>query len=300
MPDEITHSFIRTNGVRLHVARIEKDGPLVFLLHGFPEFWYSWRKQMPVLARAGFRVWAPDLRGINTSAKPHGIAAYHLNALVLDIVELLDAASVAQAIIAGHDWGAVIAWRLAMDYPERVSRLAILNVPHPAKFLDGFRIPQQWLRSWYIGFFQLPWLPETFITRNARWVARGMRSSAVRKQAFTNEDLEMYAQALLQPGAAHAAINYYRALLRWDFWLPLKPIKVPTLMIWGEEDIALSKRLTYGTEKYVSDFRLHYIPRCGHWVQNEAPDEVNQLLLEFLRETPFAVRPSSIQGTQPV
>ncbi len=244
--------------------------------------WYSWRNQLSALGDAGFCAWAPDLRGYNLTDKPHGVHAYRYDALTLDVEELLNAAGADQAVIVGHDWGGLVAWRFAMDYPERTAKLVILNVPNPAKARDGLRIPRQWLRIWYIGWFQLPYFPETLFAQNARLIARGLQRSSVRAGAFTDADVAVYARAIAQPGAMHAAINYYRALFRHGFWQPIKPIRVPTLMIWGENDFALGKALTYGTERYVSNLRMHYIPHCGHWVQNEAPDEVNEQLLAFL------------------
>lgn len=279
---DLQHSFIQANGIRFHVARVERDAPLILFLHGFPECWYSWRNQIPVMANAGFRPWAIDMRGFNLSDKPRGVGAYHLNVLETDIEELLNTAGAQEAIIVGHDWGALVAWRFAMDYPERVSKLVIMNVPHPATARAGFRIPRQWLKSWYIAFFQLPRLPERFLTEFPLRTARGIRSTAVRREAFSDADIDVYAAAIAQPGAMHAAVNYYRSLVRGGFWLPVKPIDVPTMMIWGEEDIALDKALTYGTDRWVRDFRIHYIPNCGHWVQNEAAAEVNKLMLDFI------------------
>lgn len=282
MPD-LNHTFVRANNITFHVAQIEQNAPLILFLHGFPECHYSWRHQLPAVSRAGFRAWAPDLRGYNLTDKPRGIAAYHLNALELDIYELLNAAGVEKAIVVGHDWGALIAWRFAMDYAERVEKLVIMNVPHPAQYQIGVCLPQQWLKSWYIAAFQIPSLPERFMSSNARQIAEGLRISAMRKNAFSDADLAVYARAIAQPGAMQAAINYYRAWVRWGFRLPNRRIDVPTLMLWGEEDIALSKELTYGTERWVRDLRIHYIPNCGHWVQNEAAEEVNQQLLDFIK-----------------
>lgn len=279
---ELVHTFVQANGIRFHVAQLERNAPLVLFLHGFPECWYSWHHQLPAVSDAGFRAWAPDMRGYNITSKPHGVAAYHLNTLSLDVNQLLDAAGVEKAIIVAHDWGALVAWRFAMEYPERVDKLVIMNVPHPAAHRRGFRIPRQWLMSWYIASFQIPYLPETFMSKNAALIAQGMRQTAVRKEAFTDADLRIYARAIAQPGAMRAAVNYYRAFVRWGFWLPYKPIDAPTLMLWGLEDIALSKELTYGTDQFVRDFRIHYIPNCGHWVQNEASAEVNQVMLNFL------------------
>lgn len=280
---EPDHAFVRANNLTFHIAQIERSAPLVLFLHGFPECYYSWRHQMPAVSRVGFRVWAPDLRGYNLTDKPRGIGAYHLNALELDVYELLNAAGADKAILVGHDWGALIAWRFAMDYPERLDKLVIMNVPHPACYGTGFRMPSQWLKSWYIGAFQIPYLPERLMSRNARRVAEGLRWGSVRKQAFNDADIAVYAKAIAQPGVMRAAINYYRALARWGFRLPVKRIDVPTMMVWGEQDLALRQELTYGTEKWVTDFRIHYIPDCGHWVQNEAPDVVNQLLVDFIK-----------------
>lgn len=280
---DVEHIFLRANGINFHVVQMEQDAPLILFLHGFPECWYSWRHQLPAMAKAGFRAWAPDLRGYNLSSKPLGVDAYQLGVLALDVEELLNAAGVEKAIIAGHDWGGLIAWQFAMDYPERISRLVIMNAPHPARQRAGFFMLRQWLKSWYIAAFQLPYLPEMILTRDPRATAEGLRSSAVRREAFADADLEIYRRAIAQPGAMHAAVNYYRALARAGFWLPIKPIDAPTLMIWGEDDIALGKELAYAPERWVRNFRLLLIPHCGHWVQNEAADEVNDVMLEFLR-----------------
>ena len=282
----IEHTFVRANGIRFHVARIERDAPLVLFLHGFPECWYSWRHQMQAVADAGFRAWAPDLRGYNLTSKPRGVEAYHYSALTLDVEELLNAARANRAIIVGHDWGAIVSWWFAMDYSERVEKLVIMNVPHPGKVPDGLRNPRQWLKSYYIGAFQIPYLPEKWIAKNARRMAKSIRHMATRRDAFSDEDIAQYARAIAQPDAMHCALNYYRAWVRWGIWRRIKPIDVPTLMLWGEDDVALSKELTYGTEKFVRDFRMHYIPNCGHWVQNEAAEEVNRELVQFITSNP--------------
>lgn len=283
MNDELTHAFVRANNLRFHIVQVESDAPLILFLHGFPEFWYSWKHQLTAVAAAGYRAWAPDMRGYNTSDKPRGVWAYHLNTLALDVEELLNAAGVEKAVIVGHDWGANVAWRLAMDYTERVEKLVIMNVPHPARVSAAFAMPRQWVKSWYIPMMQTPWLPEAMMRRYPGVLAESIRLTAVHKEAFTDADIAQYRGAISQPGAIPAMLNYYRALVRWGFRLPIKPITAPTLIIWGEEDVALEKELTYGTERWVPDFRIHYIPRCGHWVQNEAADEVNEVLLDFLK-----------------
>ncbi len=277
-------TYMKVNGIRLHAMTQGERGPLVVLLHGFPECWYSWRQYLPWLAEAGYRAVAPDLRGYNLSDKPKGIINYQAPILARDIYELIHLLGAEKAIVVGHDWGAAIAWYLAMYYPQAVEKLVICNVPHPAKFAAGIRTWQQLRKSWYIFAFQLPWLPEYMMQRNLYGVMEQvMRGSAVRKEAFSDDDLRVYAQAMSQPGALTAALNYYRAVVRWGWHLPVQPISAPTQIIWGEEDIALGKELTYGTERYVPDLRIHYIPNCGHWVQQEALQEVQEVLREFLR-----------------
>jgi len=276
--------YLTANGIRFHILGDgPEEEPLVLLLHGFPEFSYAWHRQLPVLAAAGYRAWAPDLRGYNLSDKPRGVRNYHLLTLARDVRELIRAAGVERAVVIGHDWGAIIAWRFAMEYPQALSKLVILNVPHPGKYAAGVHNPRQLMRSWYIGLFQIPWLPEYLLSHNSRSWAEELRRAMIRQDRFTEADAEAYARAMAQPGAMRAAVDYYRAFARWGFWLPVKLIHAPTLMIWGENDVALEKSLTYNTEKFVSNFRVHYIPHCGHWVQNEAPEEVNKTLLEFLQ-----------------
>jgi pimeloyl-ACP methyl ester carboxylesterase len=281
----LQETFITANGIRLHAMTQGSSGPLVVLLHGFPECWYSWRQYLPFLAEAGYRAAAPDLRGYNLSEKPKGIINYQTPILARDVYELIHALGEERAIVVGHDWGAAVAWNVAMYFPQAVEKLVICNVPHPATFSQGLRTWQQLRKSWYIFAFQLPWLPEYLMQRDLyRTLDQTMRGSAVRKEAFSDDDLRVYAEALGQPGALTAALNYYRAVVRWGWRVPVQPISAPTLMIWGEDDIALGKELTYGTEQYVPNLRIHYISHCGHWVQQEALDEVQRVLLGFLVE----------------
>ncbi len=278
-------NFVPANGVRLHaVVAGPEDGPLAVLLHGFPECWYSWHHQIPLLARAGYRVVAPDQRGYNLSDKPDGVSAYGIDRVTSDVAALIRTLGRERAVIVGHDWGGAGAWRFAMDYPEMVEKLVVMNAPHPAIFARELR--QGWeqrLNSWYILFFQLPWLPETLLTFAPRATAwRFFRGTAVREEAFTDADLRVLAAAIAQPGAMTAALNWYRAALRYPSAHPPRIIERPTLVVWGEEDQALSKALTYGLADWVPDLRLHYVLNCGHWVQNEAPDEVNAQLARFL------------------
>jgi len=279
-----THQQAIVNGVRLHWVEAG-SGPLVLLLHGFPEFWYSWRHQVPALAAAGFRVLAPDLRGYNLSDKPPGVAGYRLEALTGDVAGLIAHAGAASAAVVGHDWGGGIAWTLAMRRPELVRKLAVLNAPHPAVFLRELRRPGQLLRSWYMFFFQLPWLPELLLRAgNYALLERTLRRDPVRPGAFTEDDIRRYKEALSQPGARTAAINYYRAAFRRmrSASRGMAPVTVPTLLIWGEQDRYLGRRMTEGLDRWVPDIRVARLPDASHWVQQDAPERVNEFLAGFL------------------
>lgn len=289
-----THHFAVVNGIRLHYVEAG-TGPLVVLLHGFPEFWYSWRHQLPALAGAGFRALAPDLRGYNESAKPAGIASYAIDPLTQDVAELIHAVGAERATIVGHDWGGGIAWAFAMRFPTLVDRLVILNAPHPALFFRELRTPAQLARSWYIFFFQLPWLPEWALRRrNFAGLERALRSDPVRPGTFTEEDIRAFKEAWAQPGALTAGINYYRAMKRHgirSLRSELRPIDVPTLVIWGERDRYLGIRLLDGLGDWVTRLRIERLPNASHWVQNDAAERVNELLLAFLREGETGVKP---------
>jgi len=271
------------NGVRLHLAEAG-TGPLVLLLHGFPEFHYSWRHQIPALAAAGFRVIAPDLRGYNLSDKPRGVLAYDIDRLVADVLGLIHHAGRERAIVVGHDWGGAIAWMTAMLHPEAVEQLVILNAPHPALFVRALRAPNQLLRSWYMFFFQLPWLPEWRMRCCHFASLEKLMRTTLRPGAFSDEDIRRYREALAQPGALNAAINYYRAAFRRNpLTTRFRPIEMPTLVIWGEQDPYLGIRLLDGLDHWVKPLRVERLPDAGHWVQCEAPQRVNELLLPFLQ-----------------
>jgi len=289
----LDHRFVETNGVRLHCA-VQGDGPLVILLHGFPECWYSWRHQIAALA-ASFRVVAPDLRGYNESDKPTGVSAYAVTELVADVKGIVETFGERQAIIVGHDWGGVIAWHFAMAHPEMTRRLVVMNAPHPARFFEHLRSnPRQLLRSWYMFFFQIPWLPETLLgLGKARAVGKMIRDSATVRDAFTPEDLRSLREAANRPGALRSAINYYRAAFRsMRRKRPAWPrITAPTLLLWGEDDVALGRELTSGMEPLLEGpFEIKYIPHCGHWIQQEQASIVNDYLLRFLTNEEAAPR----------
>ena len=286
------HRQAVVNGVRLHYveAGVEAgNGPLVVLLHGFPEFWYSWRFQIPALAEAGFRVITPDMRGYNTSEKPPGVAAYRVKHLSADVTALITHAGERQAVVVGHDWGGAVAWGVAARYPERVSKLVVMNAPHPAAFARELKNMKQLRKSWYILFFQLPWLPELLFRSGGRGgLEQIFRHGSLRPELFTDEDLNRYTGALLQPGALEASVNYYRAAFRGALRGALRggtqvgKITTPTLLVWGEQDAFLGTELTEGLGPFVPDLRLLRV-KASHWVQIDAFERVNEVLLEFLK-----------------
>ena len=271
---------VRVNGVRLHCV-VEGEGPLVLLLHGFPETSHAWRKQIPALANR-FRVVAPDLRGYGRSEKPPGIDAYRSSVLADDIAALIHEFGAARAHVAGHDWGGGVAWTLAMLRPDAVDRLVVLNCPHPVVMQQALRSSWTQIRkSWYIFAFQLPWLPEWALCRSAAKAIRDTLRRSSKPGTFSVADLEEYARAFCAPGAATGALNYYRAALRSR--LPPAKIKAPAMLIWGEEDFALGIELTRGMDDlFETKPRVEYVPDTSHWVMEERPEVVNRLLLEFL------------------
>ena len=290
----IEYRTIRANGIDFNVAMAGTGPRLALCLHGFPESSFSWRNQMPLLAQLGFRVWAPDLRGYGASSRPQDVKAYALENLEEDVAALIEAADAKDVVLVGHDWGALIAWYYAMFGRLPISRLIIMNVPHPALARNGLRTLRQLKKSWYIFFFQLPWIPEWALARNAHEaIGRAFRGMAVDKSRFPDEVLRVYRDAAARPGALTAMLNYYRALIRGYRRTSRRGtprIDTPTLMIWGEVDAALGKELTFGTQDYVGNLTLRYLPNVSHWVQQEAPETVNAMIEAWLcgRSVPYA------------
>lgn len=277
------HKYLETNGIQLHYVT-QGEGPLMLFLHGFPEFWYSWRHQIREFSK-DYKVVAVDLRGYNDSDKPKEKSAYALSELIKDVEGVIRALGYEQCILVGHDWGGAISWSLAYAYPDMLSKLIVLNLPHPAKFAAGLRTTQQLFKSWYIALFQLSKLPEILLSASHYAAIRAVfQGQAVNPDAFTEKDLDAFVAAAAKPGALTSMLNYYRNLFQPDSLLlqTWDVLKIPTLMIWGEEDVALGKELTYGTEEFVSDFRIRYLSQCSHWVQQDQPQIVNQYIREFL------------------
>ena len=282
------HRTIITNGIRMHyvIQGEENQGPMIVLLHGFPEFWYSWRHQILFLAEQGYTVVAPDLRGYNETDKPR--TGYDIPNLLRDIEGLIKGLGQEQAIIAGHDWGGALAWLFAMSYPEMTQHLIVLNAPHPWALQRELRTPRQLRKSWYIFFFQLPWLPEALLGANhAQAIGRAIYESAIQKAEFPPDLLLRYQAVMSRPGALTAALNYYRTIFRTSIFLPRNRqqpiIQAPTLLIWGEQDVALDIALTYRLEQWVPKIQVRRIHDSGHWVQQEQPDQVNNLIQQDLQ-----------------
>ena len=282
---ELREGYAELDDLRLHYVEAGQ-GPVVVLLHGFPEFWFGWRFQIPALAEAGFRVVAPDMRGYNLSSKPTGIDAYDIDRLAADVRDLVAERGESRALLAGHDWGAAVAWATAMRHPEVVERLAILNVPHPRRMLAALRRPGQLARSWYMFFFQLPWLPERVVRADCWRAFRFGFEHDARPGAFTPEDIARYIEAWSQPGAVPAMLNYYRAALRQGprrAPARLRPVEAPTLVIWGERDRYIGRELAEPPREDVPHLdRVVRLPAASHWVQHDEPQRVNELLIEFL------------------
>jgi epoxide hydrolase 4 len=281
---ELRHGYAQLPEARLHYVEAG-EGPLVVLLHGFPEFWFSWRRQIPALAEAGFRVVAPDLRGYNLSSKPLRVRDYAIERAAADIAALIRERGAERAHVAGHDWGGATAWALAMGHPGLLDRLAILNMPHPRRMLEGFQTASQLRKSWYVFMLQAPWLPQRLLPRGD-W--RGLRrpfEQDARPGAFTPADIERYIEAWSRPGGMTGAINYYRAAFRRPPGRALgtqRPVHNPTMIIAGERDAHLDARLFEPHREDVPGLeRVERLPRSSHWVQNDEPTRVSELLVEF-------------------
>lgn len=322
MPGELTHRFVEANGIRLHVAE-QGDGAAVLLCHGFPELWYSWRHQLAGLAAAGFRAIAPDMRGYGQSERPEAIDQYTLLHLVGDMVGLLDAMGIARAPIAGHDWGAPVAWLAAQLRPDRFPAVIALSVPFrgrgPAR--PTTIMPQTDEAVFYQLFFQEPGVAEAQYDPNARAMFRsgligisgdappdarpfGMiprHGPAFRWNAtppplpawLTEADIDFYTAEFTRTGF-RGGLNWYRNIDRnWELLAPFDglPVTVPALFIAGDRDPVVRfpgmDRHLAALSAQVPQLRgTVMLPGCGHWTQQERAAEVNAAMIEFLRALP--------------
>lgn len=288
----LTFSHMETNDIQLHVARAgEKDDPLVVLLHGFPEFWYGWRKQVTPLLEAGYQILIPDQRGYNLSQKPEEMNAYRIDELAKDVVGLCEALESETRYLVGHDWGAAVAWHIAEHYPTAFGKLAILNVPHPQVMISTLRKSLgQVGKSWYIFFFQIPWLPEKLLALNGYQAMWRMMVASSNPGSMTQADRDVYIRAWSQPGALTAMLNWYRAVFRQgiqDFLSPNESlatsISIPTMMLWGARDVALSREMAQPSIDLCLQGELHYFENATHWLQHDEAEAVNELLVEFFK-----------------
>ena len=285
LPDvgvELREGYAEVGDQTLHYVEAG-EGPLVVLLHGFPEFWFGWRLQIAPLAAAGFRVVAPDTRGYNLSSKPEDFESYAVDLLAADIRGLIGELGAKSARLVGHDWGGSIAWITAMNHPEVVDRLAILNAAHPRRLSEGLRHPSQLRKSWYFFFFAVPGLPEGVVHARDWHFFRHFLEDA--NPPYTDQEIERYVEAWSQPGAAAGMINYYRASVRQsqkEAAAKLRPISAPTLVIWGERDSYLGSDLAEPERDDVPNLdRVERLPDASHWVHHDEAERVNQLLIDF-------------------
>jgi pimeloyl-ACP methyl ester carboxylesterase len=285
--NKITFDYAQIGGVKLHYAAAGDGERLVILLHGFPEFWYSWRHQLVALSD-DYTVIAPDMRGYNLSDKPTKIADYDINKLVDDITGLINHFGRENAAVVGHDWGASVAWALAQNHPEYVWKLAALQVP-PISVWRKNQSFKQFLASWYMFFLQIPKLPEWLMTRsNFVMLENALKNTTAEKDVFKPEDIERYKESWSEPFALTAMINYYRANVFSRLFSKSESqekIRVPTLFIYGEKDHAILPETVKGVgEAVAAPFEYFHIPDAGHWVQQEAAETVTQILREFLAD----------------
>jgi pimeloyl-ACP methyl ester carboxylesterase len=284
--EPVRHRTVLTNGIRLHCVEAgPEDGPLLIFLHGFPELWYCWRKQIGPFAEAGFRVLAPDQRGYNTSDKPKGMRAYGMDAVVADLAGLIDEAGRQKAYVVAHDWGGMAGWWLGLRHPERIEKLVLLNAPHPeVMWRHLWTNPAQRKRSWYIFFYQLPWLPERTLRKDGfSYLVKALKVTS-RRGTFTDEEIAVYREAWAQPGALTAMLNWYRAGLRSRPKRPPSPrVAVPTLLIWGTKDRFLGEELAQPSIDLCNLGRLARVEEATHWIQHEEPERVNALILDFFQ-----------------
>lgn len=290
--DGITTEFVEAGGLRFEVDKCgdQASRKLAICLHGFPEHSVSWRFQMPMLAEMGYKVWAPNMRGYGNSVMPSEVSDYALENLLGDVGHLIDAADCDETVLIAHDWGAVIAWYFAIRQIRPLSHLIICNVPHPAAMRKAMGW-QQLKKSWYAFFFQIPGLPEWAMGRRRDGIGEMIRTTAATPENYPPEVICIYNENANRPGGMRAMVNYYRALVggggaKRQTELGFPDIEVPTLMCWGEDDMALTIETTYGTEKWVPNLTIRYLPRISHWVQQDAPEEVNAMMKAFLNGEP--------------
>lgn len=282
---QIISRTIKANGQLFALSEAGEGDQVALLLHGFPESRHCWRYQLPAIAALGWRAVAVDMRGYGQSSRPKGRASYRIEHLVEDVARLFDALGARQRLLIGHDWGGMVAWSTAIRRACPLDGLIVLNAPHPAVFADVIRRSwRQRFRSWYVLFFALPWLPEKILTAcHAREVENALTRTASRPDVFPAQTLAHYRDNAVQPGAMVAMLNYYRANLDARRMAAGHGVDAPTLLLWGDGDHALGVELVPTTADHVPDLTTRILPGVSHWVQEEAPDQVNAAIGDWLK-----------------
>ncbi|WP_181303974.1 alpha/beta fold hydrolase [Rufibacter sp. XAAS-G3-1] len=281
---ETRENYYQTNGIQLHTVELgPAGGQVILFLHGFPEHWYGWKNQLNFFSQKGWHAVAPDQRGYNLSSKPEAVKSYTIDELTKDIAELIPQLTAKKVVLVGHDWGGAVAWNVALHYPQLLEKLVILNMPHPAVIHEHLRHnPKQMLRSWYTGFFQIPWVPEAVNSiLDFRVLEKTMTGSAL-PDTFRPEELETYKKAWAQPGAMEAMINWYRAYK----YNPIETdhqIDVPTLILWGKQDKFLGTELALPSMEQCTNGQLFFLENATHWLHHEQPEKANAWIENFLR-----------------
>ncbi|MDP9840489.1 pimeloyl-ACP methyl ester carboxylesterase [Neorhizobium huautlense] len=292
MDSSQTSRIVDLESISLHIV---EEGPAngepVLMLHGFPEFWWAWRKQSSALAEAGFRVVMVDMRGYGQSEAPTDVSDYRIANLVDDIVRLASHLGWQRFNIVGHDWGGIVAWAVASLHPMRVKRLIVLNAPHIDVMADVLRkMPSQMVRSAYIAFFQLPSLPEALLSARRFKLLVDALTKTARPGSFTDDEIERYRQQWQVEGHLKAMLNYYRALIR-EARPALGRIVPPVLILWGCRDRALDFRLAKESLVQCANGRMCVHRSATHWVHLEEPEWTNGHIIRFLAEDHELDRP---------
>lgn len=283
---QVAYKFYKVNNIKLHVYHAGMDNEkIMVLLHGFPEFHYGWENQVKFFVQQGYHVVVPDQRGYGESNKPNGVKSYALDILAQDIVQLVKQITNDRVILVGHDWGGGVAWTLGQHYADLIEKLVILNMPHIQVMKETLKNnPEQRKKSWYAAFFQIPFLPEFLIKlSNYKFLEMSLKKSS-NEGTFSELDLKTYKNAWQKPNSLTSMINWYRAFL-YNKLDVNKDINIPTKIIWGARDSALSLQMAYDSKEKCTDGSLTVLDDLTHWLHHEDPDRVNGLLLNFLKET---------------
>jgi pimeloyl-ACP methyl ester carboxylesterase len=306
MTTQITSQILKLDGkdFEIYMCGDRSSDKLALFLHGFPEQAYSWRHQMTMMAELGYKCWAPNQRGYGMSYSPSDVASYDMGNLMADVRNFINAANCKTVMLIAHDWGGIVAWNYAIQKFGPIDKLVVMNIPHPFVMAREFKKWRQLKKSWYVFAFQVPFVWEYLLTRNkASFAIRVFFGDLAKRGKLNADDIEAYRRNLLRPGGLKAMLNWYQALFRFSsingkklFAHNKEILDAPTLMIWGERDVALGIHTTLGTKKYVKDFTIRYIPSGSHFVQNDVPDEVNRILKAWVlgEEIPGETKPTTL------